>query len=109
MELSEWFEKKYLEWQLENGRASLDGFAKLLRISRGYLSQILNGDKEKIGIKSAVLISNILHDDSLLDILGYSKSGFSVSGLELLPEEMRKRFSRSIDEIGKIYTSKHID
>lgn len=109
MEISEWFEKKYLEWQLENGRASLDEFAKLLRISRGYLSQILNGDKETIGLKSALMISNILQDDSLLDILGYPRPDYSPVGLDSLPEEMRNNLVRAIGEIRETFKNSSVD
>lgn len=69
--LAEWFEKKYLEWQLENGRKSLDEFSKYLSISRGYVSQIMNGDRKTIGLRSALHIADVLDDTTILDILSY--------------------------------------
>lgn len=69
--LAEWFEKKYLEWQMTNGRKALDDFAIVLSISRGYLSQLMNGDRRSIGYRSAVKIAKVLDDTTILDILGY--------------------------------------
>lgn len=109
-ELSEWFEKKYLEWQLINGRKSLDEFAKILRISRGYLSQILNGDKERIGYKSALIISDTLNDDSILDILGYSKpvSDSIKIPLDSLPPLLQERLTAALEEIEETLKTRSI-
>ncbi len=108
-DLSDWFEKKYLEWQMQKGRASLTKFSKFLGISKGYLSQILNGETKTIGMKSALQISEKLNDSSLLDILGYSVPDFSPAGLETLPEELRNNLSRAIGEIREIFKTRAID
>jgi len=72
--LSEWFEKAFIRYQYEIGeRASLDKFAALLGISRGYLSQLMNGDKKGMGRNTAIVICQKLNDFSLLDILGYAR------------------------------------
>jgi transcriptional regulator with XRE-family HTH domain len=109
--LAIWFEKKFLEWQMEHGRSSLDEFAKVLQISRGYLSQILNGDRETIGMKSAILIANRLNDHSILDILGYSKQDFSSQSipLESLSEDLRSRLKSALLEIRETVNEKSLD
>lgn len=108
--IADWFEKKYLEWQLEHGRKSLDEFAKVLHISRGYLSQILNGDKEKIGYKSALIISDALNDDSLLEILNYSRPEIGSGKISLgsLPPEIQETLTSALDEIERTFRTRSI-
>ena len=106
--LSEWFEKKYLEWQLENGRGSLDEFAKVIKISRGYLSQILNGDKERIGYKSALVISDILNDDSLLEILNYARPETQEDLIDSLPALLRSDLKSALLEIRETFKEREI-
>ncbi len=72
--LSEWFEKAYIRYQYETGeRASLDVFANFLGISRGYLSQLMNGDKKSVGRNTAIVICQKMNDFTLLDLLGYAR------------------------------------
>lgn len=108
--LADWFEKKYLEWQLANGRSSLDEFAKVLQISRGYLSQILNGDKEKIGYKSALIIAKTLKDDSLLELLGYSKPISDPPDIpfDSLPPQLQEKLSAALEEIEQTLKTRSI-
>jgi transcriptional regulator with XRE-family HTH domain len=107
-ELADWFEKKYLEWQLANGRKSLDEFAKVLQISRGYLSQIMNGDKEKIGYKSALIIADVLHDDSLLTILDYERPETQDGLIESLPAALRSDLRSALVEIRQTFKEREI-
>jgi hypothetical protein len=93
--LAEWFEKAYLQWQLDNGRNSLDSFAEYLGISRGYLSQILNGDKKSVGRNTATVISQKLNDYSLLDILGFAhpKEKIHIEGYPTMSKVLTEAFT----------------
>lgn len=69
--ISNWLEKKYLEWQIERGRASLTAFAEFLGITRGYLGMMLNGSRPNVSMEIAYQIGERLDDFSILVLLGY--------------------------------------
>ncbi len=48
--IADWLEKKYLEWQMVNGRASIRQFAKWLDMSHASVINLMNG-KGKPGPK----------------------------------------------------------
>jgi len=72
-ELSNWFERVFIQFQVVNGRSSLDRFAEHIGISRGYLSQLLNGTRTTVSRNTAVAICEKLSEYTLLDILGYAR------------------------------------
>ena len=72
-EFAKWMEKKYLEWQLENGKASISEFADYLGLSQSYVSHIINGVRKTVGLKTVVKIAKKLNDDSIYKILRYEK------------------------------------
>lgn len=71
-ELANWLEKKFLEWQLRQGkRISLDEFAGYLGFTRAYISMILNGSRKNLTMSAAYQIGERLNDFSILELLGY--------------------------------------
>jgi len=106
--LSDWFEKAYLQYQIDHGRISLDVFAAHLQISRGYLSQLLNGTKNSMGRHTAVAIAEKLNDYSLLDILGYSRPEPKPVPFSSLPPEFIKLLEEIDLEIAKTFRERGI-
>ena len=72
MSVKQWFERKFLQWQLDNGRDSVENFAKHLGISQPYLTQLMSGKRTGLSIGTTYMICRRLNDYSLLDILGYA-------------------------------------
>lgn len=109
-DLSKWMEKKYLEWQLKNGKASILEFSEFLSMSQSYVSQIMNSSRETIGMKTAVKIAEKLQDNSILDILGYSKlpSDPNKSPLNSLPPLLQERLLSALDEIERTLKTRSI-
>ena len=105
--LTEWLEKAYLDFQYSHGRSALDVFADHLGISRGYLSQILNGYKKNIAKKTAILISQRLNDYSLLDLLGYSRPKEIAVPFSSLPPEFVELLKTIDLEIEKTLRERH--
>ena len=96
-ELAAWLERKYLEWQLENGRENIDVFANHLGISQPYLSLIMTGTRKSIGMKTALKIARRLNDYSIMDLLGYAlPEQRSFIPFDSLPPEFLARL-QSID------------
>jgi transcriptional regulator with XRE-family HTH domain len=108
--LSKWLEKKYLEWQLENGKASILEFSEYLDMSQSYVSQIMNSTRETIGMKTAVKIANKLQDNSILDILGYSKLPSDSSNIpfDSLPPQLQEKLSGALEEIEQTLKTRSI-
>jgi len=69
--LANYFEKKYLQWQMDHGRISQATFAEMLRVSRGYLNQLLEGKRDSMTYHTARYVADVLHDYEILQILGY--------------------------------------
>jgi transcriptional regulator with XRE-family HTH domain len=109
-ELSKWLEKKYLEWQLENGKASILEFSEYLDMSQSYVSQIMNSTRETIGMKTAVKIADKLQDNSILDILGYSKLPSDSANIpfDSLPPQLQEKLSAALEEIERTLKTRSI-
>lgn len=103
-ELSKWFEKKYLEWQLENGKASISEFAKFLGLSQGYASQLMNGTRTGMSMKAAQKVCEKLNDWSLYDLLGYKKD--NETNLDYLPESFRNRLEAASAEVERVLSER---
>lgn len=106
--LSDWFERAFIQFQVENGRSSLDRFADHIGISRGYLSQLLNGYKTTIAKKTAIQISERLNDYSLLDILGYARPEPKPVPFSSLPPDFIKLLEEIDREIAKTFRERGI-
>jgi len=104
MSLAKWFERKYLEYQLEHGLMTLKDFAKILGISRPYLSLILKGERTTLSKEIALNIARVLNDYSLLDLLGYQRPPRSY-----LPEPIKARWEAAIKEIAEVFESTIIE
>lgn len=72
-ELSTWLERKYLEWQLENGRDSVAAFARHLGVQPSLISMLMTGERKSTSRKTALRIAQRLGDFEILDILGYAR------------------------------------
>jgi transcriptional regulator with XRE-family HTH domain len=101
VELKDWLEKKYLEWQIENGRATVKDFASKLGISRSYLTLLLNGERTSMSREMAIEIAEKVRDYEILSILGYSLPE-GISDLSL-PPSLRSSFDKAINEIERVY------
>lgn len=109
-DLSKWFEKKYLEWQLEFGISNISGFAKFLGVSQSYLSQLINGTRKSLSMKTAQSICEKLNDWTLYDILGYRKDFSSTSiPLESLSGDLRYRLTSALHEIRETVNENSLD
>lgn len=97
--LGKWFERKYLEYQLQHGLMTLKDFAELLDISRSYLSLILSGERSEISEHVALNIAEVLDDYSLLNILGYKRPPATK-----LPPGLKASLDAAVDEISRKYT-----
>jgi transcriptional regulator with XRE-family HTH domain len=107
-DFSKWMEKKYLEWQLENGKASISEFAEFLKLSQSYISQIMNGTRATIGLKTAVKIANKLNDESIYKILGYEMPEPQVDLFDSLPAALRSDLRSALLEIRQTFKEREI-
>lgn len=96
--LIKWFERKYLEYQMENGLKSLKEFSDIIGISRPYLSLILSGERSEISEHLAMSIAKTLRDYTLLDILGYDRPPETK-----IPPSLKSAFDSAVDEISRKY------
>jgi transcriptional regulator with XRE-family HTH domain len=107
-ELSKWLEKKYLEWQLENGMANISEFANYLDMSQSYVSQVLNSARKTIGLKTAVKIANRLGDDSIYKIIGYEMPETQEELIDSLPYKLRSELEHALREIRETFKEREI-
>jgi transcriptional regulator with XRE-family HTH domain len=107
-ELSKWLEKKYLEWQLENGKASISEFSEYLQLSQSYVSHIMNGVRETIGLKTAVKIANKLGDETIYKILGYEMPETQEELIDSLPYKLRSELEHALREIRETFKEREI-
>jgi transcriptional regulator with XRE-family HTH domain len=72
MNFPEFLEKRYLEWQNEQGkRKTLEEFAGYIGVSRPLLNMWMNGNRQP-GVESLRLLSNIFGLE-VYDLLGYER------------------------------------
>lgn len=107
-ELAHWLERKFLEWQLENGRGRIEEFAAYLGISQPYLSLLMSGKRKTLGMKKALKIAEITNDYSLLDILGYSRPESKPVPFSALPPDFVKLLEEIDLEIAKTFRERGI-
>ncbi len=69
--LADYFERNYLDYQRKHGLMSLGTFAKALRFSRAFLSQLLEGKRTSMSYHTARYVADVLHDYEILEILNY--------------------------------------
>lgn len=69
-----WLLRKLSQRELDEGRRyTIAEYAKLLGISRPYLTMLINGEKKGISRQKANQIAQRLQDYEILDILGYAR------------------------------------
>ncbi len=101
MTFAELLEKKYLEWQSEQGkRKTLDEFAAYLGINRPVLSNWLS-ETRKPNAESLRLLSGKLGLE-VYDVMGLPRPDESLAFLynnwEQLPEAFRKKIQKDVEE-----------
>ena len=69
--LDGWLQRKYLEWQQENGIASIKDFARFLDVGYTTLMGVFSGDRQGTSMQTAYQIGERLGDFSILELLGY--------------------------------------
>ena len=69
--LANYFERNYLDYQKAHGRMSLAKWAAILRFSKSFLSQVMNGKIVSMTYHTARYVADVLHDYEILQILGY--------------------------------------
>jgi len=101
-------ERKFLEWQMKNGRAPLEAWAKYLELSQPYLSQLMSGKKKKTSLETAMKIARKTGDYSILDVCGYTEpEGVFIPST--LPADLRERLRRALEEISSTIKAMGID
>jgi len=107
-ELAHWLERKFLEWQLEKGRGRIEEFAVYLEISQPYLSLLMSGKRNTLGMKKALRIAEVTNDYTILDILGYSRPEPKPVPFSSLPPEFVKLLEEIDLEIEKTFRERGI-
>ncbi|MEN6522338.1 MAG: hypothetical protein ABFD14_01305 [Anaerolineaceae bacterium] len=97
--LAEWFEKDFLQFQLEFGRSSLKKYAEHIQLSQGYVSQLMAGKRTTVSLSKSKEIAEIRHDPTILDIQGYARSDSQNITIDSLPRKLRERLSFALEEI----------
>jgi len=123
--LSAWLERKYLDWQKENGRISMAKWAEVLGIDKVYLNQMMNGRRKSTTMQTAYQIGEQLNDFEILSILGYPRpdvplEGFSESDktfilslldnmkddlLDLSPQEREEKLKQILSSVNAILSN----
>ena len=92
-ELADYFESRFLKYQLKNGRISVEDFAGILGFSKAYLSLLMNGRRTTLSFNKAKQVAVALEDYEIMEILGYDNDGISEDPLSKLPPGLRKTLS----------------
>ena len=101
---SEYLEKKYLDWQHEQGRRkTIEDFAAYIGVSRPLLNMWMNG-KRKPGKESLKLLSEILGNE-VYDILGYERPNPYLQKINQIFEYLSPEQQRKLAEDAKRYES----
>ena len=109
--LANYFERGYLNYQLSHGRMSQAAFARVLNLSKGYMNQLLEGKRTSMTFHAALYVADMLEDDEILEILGYSRPDNSPRKITLdqLSPYLKDRLSRSLEEIQEAILSSGIN
>lgn len=70
-DVADYFEGHYLDYQKQHGRMTLTAFAEKLKFTRSYLSNLMEGKNKSMSYHTALYVSVVLNDFSLMKILGY--------------------------------------
>ena len=101
-ELSEYFEKNYLKYQMINGRLSMTKLASIMHFSKGYLSQLMEGKRASVTYHTALFIGVFFNDFSILDILEYEKPDTqTLAAFMLLSPRVRQALSEALLKISE--------
>lgn len=98
LSLPEWLNRKFLEWQMENGRATAEDFAENLGIKPAIFSHYMNGRRTPRGENLYKLAEKLGYE--IYDILGYPRPSSSSRILRELWEKLPE--SEKIDVLNVI-------
>jgi hypothetical protein len=101
---SEYMEKTYLSWQMDNGRASIREYSRWLDINHALIIQWMNG-KAKPGPKSLPKLAAKLGLE-IYDILGLARP--NTIPLDKLPSNFRKRLTAAVYEVNAELVSRGV-
>jgi hypothetical protein len=103
-EISNWMNKKFLQWQNNRGRrGTVRDFASYLELSLGYTSQLMNGVRNTMGMKTAYRLAGITGDTSIIQIAGYQLPNGSQ-----LPPALKFALDGAVDEIERTYKTQGV-
>ncbi len=108
-DFADWLEKKYLEWQMEHGRASIRSFAKWLGINHVILVNLMNA-KGRPGPKTLPILAEKLGYE-VYDVLGLPRPDEREAKLirryRAIPPELRDEFSLALEEFIDAWAEHH--
>ena len=106
--LADYFERNYLKYQMENGRMSLVKFAEILKFSKSFLSQLLEGKRTKMTYHTARFVADTLGDYEIMDILNYERPDPS-DVVSKYPPAVRSALANAVREIESLGISPDSD
>ena len=95
-------EDHFLQWQVKNGRSTVQKFADFLGIGRPYLTMLMNGKRTSVSYPTALMISERLDDYTLLDLLGYARPTPKEITYDQLPPTYAIALKESMNEINTL-------
>jgi len=108
-EFADWLEKKYLDWQYINGRASIRKWSQWLGISHSAVINMMNG-KTKPGPQVLPLLAEKL-GFTVYDVLGEPRpdeiEAELIQQYRSIPPEQREEFSAALREYVRYWMEKH--
>ncbi len=108
-ELADYFERNYLNYQLAHGRLSITKLAEKLHLSKGYLSQLMEGKRTSVTYHTALFVAIIFNDFSIMEILHYEMPDpGTIRALALASAGIRSALGSSLSQIvesGKPFNS----
>lgn len=108
-EFADWLEKKYLDWQYLNGRASIRNFAKWLDVNQALVVRYMNG-KERPGPKILPKLAEKL-GYAVYDVLGLARPDEVEETLirqyRSIPPEHKEEYSQALREFIHAWSEHH--
>lgn len=106
---AEWLEKKFLDWQYLNGRASMRKFSKWLEIDHALISQMMNG-KLNPGPKTLPKLADKF-GYVVYDVVGLPRPDADEEELirryRTIPPEKRAEYSQALREFTQAWAANH--
>jgi len=108
MTFPEHLEKKFLEWQSNQGkRKTIEEFAVYIGVSRPLLNMWMNGNR-KPGKESLKLLSQTLGNE-VYDVLGYARPNPYLQKITQVFENLSPEHQRKLAEDAELYKVENIE